>query len=56
MVHPNFIKFYLTFVYTYLKNFMYLALKDKKFEVWRTHLGVNPPLWDPQFLLGLVYF
>ena len=49
-------KFYLSFIFTYLKNFMYLAIKDKKFEFWRACSGVNLPSWHPQFLLSLVYF
>ena len=56
MEPPNFVKFYLPCMFTYLKNLMYLALKGKKFEFWRARLGVNPLSWHPQVLLGLVYF
>ena len=35
---------------------MCLALKVKKCESWRARLRENPPLWSPQFSLGLVYF
>ena len=52
---PNFVKFYLSFIFTYLKNLMYLAYKVKKLDFWKARLG-KPPLWHPQLLLRLVYF
>ena len=47
---PNFVKFYLFFIFTCLKNFFYLVLKVKKFEFWRAHLGDNPPGGIPIFV------
>ena len=43
-------------MFTYLKNFMGLAWKVKKFEFWRARLGGKLPLLNPQFVLGVVYF
>ena len=39
LVPQYFVKFYLSFIFTYLKNFIDLALKIKKFEFWRARLG-----------------
>ena len=39
-----------------LQQFMCQALTVKKFESWRARLGGKAPLWNPQFLLGLLYF
>ena len=35
LVIPSFVKCYLSIVFTYLTNFISLALKGKKFEFWK---------------------
>ena len=42
-------------MFALLPQFMCLVLKVKKFEFGGPVCGGEPPLWHPQFLLGLVY-
>ena len=43
----NCFNFYVSFKFTYLKNFMGPALKVKKFEFWRSPFGGNLRFWNP---------
>ena len=42
-----FAKLHLSLTFTYLKNFVGLALKIKKFEFWRARLGELPIVASP---------
>ena len=43
----NCFKFYASFIFTNLKNFMCPALKVKKFEFWSSPFGGLPPILEP---------
>ena len=49
LVPPNFVKFHISLVFSYLKNFIGLALKIKKFKFWRARLGGPPHRGTPDF-------
>ena len=55
LLPPKFVKFYISFIFTYLKHFMYPTKKVKNFEFWRARLG-GIAILDPHFLLDLFYF
>ena len=49
LVPPNFVKFLLSLIFIYLKNFIGLALKIKKFKFRETRLGETPHRGNPNF-------
>ena len=51
----NFVKFHISFVFTYLKNFIGLPLKIKKFKFWRAVWG-GTPIVAPSISGGYQYF
>ena len=48
LLSPNFVKFHLSLIFTYLKIFIGIALKIKKFEFWRARFG-SPHRGTPDF-------
>ena len=55
LVPANFVKFHIFLIFTYLKNFVDLALKIKKFKFWRARLG-GPLIVTPQIQVGTSAF
>ena len=51
----NFAKFYLFFMFTYLKNFVVPDLKVKKFKFWRAH-SEETPIVKPPFFVAFSLF
>ena len=51
----KFVKYHLSLIFTYLKNFISLALKINKFKFWRARLG-EPPIVAPPISGGNQYF
>ena len=44
LVTPNFVRFYLFFVFAYSEKFMCLMRVVEKLQFWRTHFG-GPLFW-----------
>ena len=53
LVSPNFVKFYLFFIFANPENFMCLASVVKKFEFWLPRLEGTPNLVPPNFISSL---
>ena len=47
LISPNFVKFYLFFIFVNPKNFMCLAYVVRKFDFWQPHLRGNPNFGIP---------
>ena len=47
LIRPNFVKFYLFFIFANAKNFMCLACVVRKFDFWRPHLRGTPQFGTP---------
>ena len=55
MVPPNFVKFFLSFIFTYSENFICSESKWLKFEFWHPCLRGIFSFWYPQILSYFIF-
>ena len=49
LLPSKFLQFHIFFIFTYIKNFIGLALKMKTFKFWRARFGETPHRGTPNF-------